>query len=141
LGFNPEITTTGGWIGCNTFKPTLSVNNNPYGYPISYQWIKYSAHVTGSSMNTASPTFTTNVPGSYLVSCTVSFLTPSGICEVIENLYFKKHYEPKFNYTISCNGTNNYTVNLIDNSTLFEVLPGDLNYNYSTTSGTLSQSG
>src|SRR5690606_32756902 len=30
---------------------------------------------------------------------------------------------------------------LIDNSTLFEVLPGDLNYNYSTTSGTLSQSG
>src|SRR5690606_1105200 len=26
-------------------------------------------------------------------------------------------------------------------STLFEVLPGDLNYNYSTTSGTLSQSG
>src|SRR5690606_24789167 len=31
--------------------------------------------------------------------------------------------------------------NLTDNSTLFEVLPGDLNYNYSTTSGTLSQSG
>lgn len=141
LDFSPNLSITGSWTDCNRIDFVGSFDN-PNGYATQINWLSSSpSNFVGYNTNTATPYFITDTPGEYIVQFEVFYITPQGPCKAWTTTTVKKHYEPKFNYTISCNGTNNYTVNLIDNSTLFEVLPGDLNYNYSTTSGTLSQSG
>lgn len=141
LGFLPNLSITGSWTDCNRID-FVGTFDNPYGYATQINWLSSnSTYFVGYNNNTATPHFITDKPGEYLVQFEVFYFTPQGPCRAFKTIKVKKHYEPKFNYTISCDGANNYTANLINNSTLFDVLSGDLNYNYSTTSGTLSQSG
>lgn len=139
LDFLPNLNIISNWTSCNRIDFEGFEDGNGV-YPTEFNWQSSSpTNITGYDTDTDTPYFITDTPGEYIVEFEVTYMTPQGPCKTFTTTTVKKHYEPKFNYTISCDGENNYTVQLLDNSTLFEVLPGDLEYTYTTTSGTLSQ--
>lgn len=139
LTVNPNLTLTATWTDCDRIDATATYNTGSYA--TSIQWIYPPAYLDIYGQGTDTPYFLTDIPGEYLLIAKVTYYTSSGPCVVTESTTVSKHYKAKFNYTVTCNGNGDYTVELFNNSTLFGIAENQLDFNYSTTGGTLSTSG
>lgn len=139
LDINPNLNITADWTECNKINATANYNTGSYATSIHWTYPPTLLDIFGQGTDT--PYFTTDVPGEYLLIVEVTYYTPTGPCIVTGSTTVAKHYEAKFNYTVTCNGNNEYTVELFNNSTLFDITESQLTFNYSTSGGVLTTSG
>lgn len=118
FGFTPE------WTGCNT----ISVNNLSFGaFPDEIQWDSNNVLTLVSPQGQANATFQTNLAGAHIVTVRLRY----GTCWYSSSVELRKHYEPKFNVSQTCNG-NGYNVTLFNTSTIFDINnPSAVNYKFS----------
>lgn len=136
LDVDPDLTLTAQWTECNKIEVEATYNTG--SYVTSIQWIYPSSLMSITGQGTNTPYFTTDVPGAYQLFAKVTYQTPNGPCIVTESIDVSKLYKANFNYTVTCNGNNNYTVELFSNSTFFGLGIPDVDFDYSTSGGTLT---
>jgi len=119
------------WSSCNRIDAKIIASGTP-----TYSWVA-PPQVQAYNTTTATPYFTTNVPGSYLLIAKMNY---NG-CILQKQIEVKKHYQANFNYTLSCNANGTYTAQLLNNSVFFDYTPTSSTYSYATTGGTLVQNG
>lgn len=122
----PNLTVSATWSTCGT----IVANASYAGTPTTVQWIG-SPLISLQSSTNSTATFTSNTPGSHLVTVKLTYQTASGPCVVQQTVEVDTNYKPDFNSIISCNsgGTGvSYNVTLVDNSTVFE--PNGISYNF-----------
>lgn len=122
---DPDLAMAVNW-DCDTITGTLTMNPS-YLYT-SIFW-EGSPHLTlnPATQGTPNALFTTDVPGVHIVRATVQY----GSCTVIKKQTVIKHYEPKINVAVTCSGSGIYTVNLLNNSTIFNIDFNDIDFEYS----------
>ncbi|SIS56993.1 Por secretion system C-terminal sorting domain-containing protein [Chryseobacterium ureilyticum] len=121
----PKVLFEPQWTGCNT----ISVNNLTYNLtPDEIQWGSDSVLTLVSAQGQNTAQYQTNLAGAHIVTVRLRY----GSCWYSFTREVKKHYEPKFNISQTCNG-NGYNVTLHNTSTIFDIDPNAINYSFSGT--------
>lgn len=122
---DPNAAVVADWSSCGEI--TASVLSPNYT-PGSIVW-SGSPHLSldSSTQGTPNAIFTTNVPGVHIVKAFITY----GNCTIIKTTTVTKHYEPKLKAAVTCTGNGNYTVKLLNNSTIFGIDFNDLDFSFS----------
>lgn len=121
---DPNATVKARWSSCGEI--TASVLSPNYT-PGSIVWVG-SPHLTLDASTQGSPNavFTTNVPGVHIVKAYITY----GNCTILKTTTVTKHYESKVKAAVTCTGNSNYTIKLLNNSTIFGIDFDDLDFEF-----------
>lgn len=122
---DPNVSMNASWSSCGAISGTV-ISSSGYT-PIISWW--GSPHLTLDPLTQGTPNgvFTSTVPGVHIVKVYLTY----GDCTVVKTTTVIKHYEPKVKAAITCTGSGNYTVELLNNSTIFGVDFNDLDFEFS----------
>lgn len=114
----------GDWSSCGQI--TTAVYSPNYA-PTSIFW-SGSPHLSLDSSTQGMPNavFNTNVPGVHIVKAYITY----GNCTIVKTTTVTKNYEPKVKAAVTCTGNGNYTVKLLNNSTIFGIDFDDLDFEF-----------
>lgn len=121
---DPDASMTASWSSCGEIT---GVVYSPNYTPTSIHWAG-SPHLTlnPATQNTPNGVFTTTVPGVHIVEAYITY----NDCIILKTFTVVKHYEPKVKAAITCTGSGNYTVKLLNNSTIFGLNLSDITFTF-----------
>ncbi len=122
---DPDASMTASWSSCGEITGFVY---SPNYTPTSIHWVG-SPHLTlnPATQNTPNGVFTTTVPGVHIVEAYITY----NDCTILKTFTVIKYYEPKVKAAITCTGSGNYTVKLLNNSTIFGLNLSDIKFTFS----------
>ncbi|MBW3519964.1 PKD domain-containing protein [Flavobacterium sp. NKUCC04_CG] len=129
LPFNPFPDLNYLWTGCTTVSVTPQFYNIPPYNIVNVSWEAITPGAVVSPLSTNNlGVFEIPKVGSYDLRIRVRYDgCPDTFTKVIN---VRKHYEPILRYTVTCNGNNTYSINLLNNSKLFDINSNLVNITY-----------
>lgn len=121
---DPNVFMNAGWSSCGAITGT--VISSPGYTPIISWWGSPHLTLDPLTQNTPNGVFTTTVPGVHIVKAYLTY----GDCTIVKTTTVIKHYEPKVKAAVTCTGSGNYTVKLLNNSTIFDIDPANITFTY-----------
>lgn len=117
----PTIGIDGTW-NCNQINAWVTYDITP-----DYiNWVGAGLQLV-SGQGTANVTYSTTVPGSYLILAELYY----GDCKITKNVTVEKYYQPKLSIGTVCHSSSGiYDVTLFNNSTVFGMDPDDITFTY-----------
>ncbi len=129
---DPNVQVYPQWEDCKKITANVTYVGSP-----TITWQGSPKITLTGGQGTDDATFETTVAGNHSVTVILDY---NG-CLISKTVPVAKNYSPELKTAVTCNANNTYNVTLYNNSTIYGILPGNINFEYYDASNTFLGSG